>query len=350
MTNEYDEATQKAMDKIEKLMRLASSNPNEAEAASALSKAQELLAAYNLDLSAIEANSGASGKRLDAMVTGGMHRYQRSLMKSIAQLNFCMYWTMKVPVKAGSAQAKRGRQFTHEHRLVGRQVNVIQTRNMADYLNSTIERLCRDKLRDDGLSPQSQFYSAWAIAFREGIADRVIEKLVRRRRANVDEEAQKAAEAARAASAAGTSSATGLTLASLVKREEAANYDFLHGEGAWARREAEWASSEKLWAERRVQEAAARAAAEKSYAEWAVAHPAEAAQAEAERAAAARKAEKAEAAKAARRSGRRYSFRQTGEELRRNSGGYAAGYEAGKHISIDPQTSNQKSGALSDGR
>src|SRR5262245_16004988 len=134
-----DEATQKAVDRIYKLLQLAAKNPNEAEAAAATAKAQEYLAAYNLTVARVEASaSGAtSGKRLDEAVRGGFYKYQRRLWEAIADLNFCMYWTLLVRVKEDSVIARRRRQmgrppgWTHEHRLVGRQINVIATQNMA---------------------------------------------------------------------------------------------------------------------------------------------------------------------------------------------------------------------------
>lgn len=326
-----DEETRKVAEKVEKLMRLAGSNPNEAEAASALAKAQELLAAYNLDMAVIEQISGGSGKRTDEMVAGGMFRYQRELWRHISELNFCFYWTQKVLVKAGSYQAKRGRRWTHEHRLVGRVVNVVGTKNMSGYIEKTIERLCREMLGSDR---SMQYYSRDAVAFREGVADRVIEKILERRREMRDEEERKVAEAARKASAQGTSTTTTLTLGKLKESEEAANYDFLYGEGAWAKKEANRIANEKRWAEQRVARAKAQAEAEKAYSEWADANPEEAAK----EAAKERAKERAQARRSGGRS--RYRFRSTPAEMRRDSGSYHAGYRKGEEVSIEPQMGN----------
>lgn len=336
MQNEMDEGTRKAIDKIEKLMRLAGSNPNEAEAASALAKAQELLTAYNLDMVVVEQNSGASGKRTDEMIAGGMHRYQRELWNHIARLNFCMYWTQKNFAKPGSLAAKRGRKITHEHRLVGRVTNVIATRNMAGYLEQTIERLCREML---GSENARQYYSRDAIAFREGVSDRVIEKIVDRRREIVAKEEREAAEAARRASEAGVSLATTLTVAGLSDKERDANTDFLFGEGTSARRREAAAKWDAEWEERRKAQAEATAAAEKEAAEWAAAHPEEAKK----EAARERARERARARRDALggSANRRYRFRQTSEEMRRSSGSYHAGYKKGEDISIDQQVKKE---------
>lgn len=338
-----DEATQKAIEKIAKLMQLAGRNPNEAEAASALGKAQELLTAYNLSMAVVEQASGASGRRVDDLVRGGMHKYQRMLWSHIAKLNFCMYWPQKNRYTAAHAAAGISkRKWLHEHRVVGRQVNVVSTQNMARYLDGTIERLCRERLGGDA---HRQYYSREAVAFREGIADRVTEKVLARRRDMEDEEGRKQAEAARQASASGVSLSTSLTIAGLKEREEQANYDFLNGEGAWAKREARMARNAKYWAEETAKRAAAEAAAERELAEWAAAHPEEAAAAEARRRESERREERreerAEERRAARRTGRRYRFRETAADMRRDSGSYAAGYEAGERVSIDQQVGDK---------
>lgn len=325
-----EEETRKAMEKIEKLMRLSASNPNPEEASSALAKAQELLAAYNLDMTTIEQNSGVSGKRLDEMVSGGMYSHQRQLWRNIAELNFCCYWTMKVRTKEGSVQRRRHRAYTHEHRLVGRQINVVATKNMAAYLNSVVVRLCKEKLG-------TAHYNSDTIAFREGIVDRVVDKIQERRQTQIDKEERSEAEAARRASRSGVSDARSLTVAKLSETEEQGNYDFLHGEGAWARKKAEEIEYERRWAERRERQAKAQADAEKEHAEWATSHPEEAAAEEKRRLAEDRKEQK----KWDRRRPR-YRFRETKEEQRKGSSAYHSGWDAGKDISIDPQVDEDK--------
>lgn len=325
---QMDDDTRRAIDKIEKLMRLAGANPNEAEASAALAKAQELLVAYNLTMAVVEQASGQSGKRLQEMVAGGMHKYQRKLWRYIAELNFCMYWTQKNQVRDGSVQAKRGRRHTHEHRLVGRTVNVSATRGMALYLDHTIERLCREMLGGDA---HKSFYSRDAVAFREGIADRVIEKIIDRRDEMVAREERDKAAAAKKAAEQGLSLATTLTVAGLTEAERDANMDFIHGEGHSARerqRNAEWEAGRE---ERRQRQAAADAAAERAYSQWAQANPKEAAKEAAK--------ERARERRRATSNGdyRRYRYRQTEEDMRKDTGSYRAGYAKGEGVSIDPQ-------------
>jgi hypothetical protein len=133
-----------------------------------------------------------------------------------------------------------------------------------------------------------------------------------------------------------------LTLASVVEREQAANYDFLHGEGAWARKKAAEEEAEKDWAEHRARQAKARVEAEKQYAEWATAHPEEAAKEERQRL----QKERARARRQERRGGGwgRTSYHVPASDKRRRSGEYYAGYDAGERVSIEPQVDvgNQK--------
>ena len=85
---------ERVVEKVRKLLSLAAKNTNEAEAASATAKAQELLVAYNLDMSAI-GEGGESGAREDAKQRGGMYIYERKLWQQIAELNFCFYFIVR---------------------------------------------------------------------------------------------------------------------------------------------------------------------------------------------------------------------------------------------------------------
>lgn len=343
-----DEATQKVIDQIEKLLRVAAKTASEAEAAAFTAKANALLAAHNLTVSEVENSStdGTSGRRLDEQVSGGgMYNYQRNLWRNIAELNFCMYWTQVVRLRQPEFYNRGGitkqKQFTYGHRLVGRQVNVIATRNLANYLNSVIERLCRERLQDRTdqiVKGNNQFYSRWAIAFREGVADRVVEKIQERREAAIKDEQKKARAAAREAARKGHVTSTALTLNSLKDRERQSNYDFLYGEGAWARKEAAKAERDKHWAEARKAEAKAEAEAQREYTRWAKANPEEAAALERKAAAKQRARDRARQRRLEQGGGwGRQRFAESAEDVRRRSSGYSAGWDAGAGISIDQQ-------------
>lgn len=325
MTNLTDEQ-RAAVGRVEKLLRLAGRNTNEAEAASATAKAMEMLVQYNLDLSTVEREGAeAGGARTQEKLVGGFYQYERDLWMYVADLNFCMYWSQsswmpreKRDARSESYQSRHLRENVRrqQHRLVGRVVNVRATQVMAEYLLQAIERVCRDWLleRGQGDSPRSRR----AVSFREGVAERLCEKIYERRREMLREEERVAAEArARAAEAgmSGVSDSTAVTLSSLRKSEDEANADHLWGEGYSAKKAA-----------RRAAQAAADRAAEEEYTRWAAAHPKEAARAERER--------EKEAIRASRR-GPGSRGGSVGKD--RDWGSYSAGHRAGDGIGLDLQ-------------
>jgi hypothetical protein len=319
MSTEHDISN--VVGKIQKLLQLASKNPNEHEASQAAAKAQELLTAYNLDMAVIEKSSGGSAKREEQKLDGGMYQYQRDLWEAVARLNFCMYWTHKERIWKSHTRKGVKREYwgvRHQHRVVGRTINVTSTKNMVSYLEQTIERLCRERL---GGENNSQYFSGYAVSYRTGIAERVIEKIGDRRREMLQEEERKrmdAEKAAREAGAAGVSTSTAVTISSVVQSERDGNIDFLYGEGTSAR-----------WAADRAAQAAANKAAEEAYTTWAAANPEEAARKEAE--------EAAERRKAARRGpgSRGGSGGRKGGPS--DAGAYYEGRKAGESVGLDPQ-------------
>lgn len=313
---ELSEAQQKAVDTVAKLLALAGRAGTPAEAAAAANKAQELLEAHNLTQAAVEAATGKlSGKRAEEAQAGGMYEYQRRLWHQVAELNFCLY----VPYKERYWSDKYERYaYRHKHKLVGRVENVAAAQALGGYLQEVMSRLCMERLHGQA----SQFFSRWAISFREGVTSEVCWRLYERRRQRMSEqEAARKAELERMS--AGASTATALTLRDVEERERDANQDFLWGEGFSARR-----------AEQRARRAAAQAAAEAEYTRWAEANPKEAAREEEKR----------------RRRQERQSRQSFGRERPKNWGAYKAGREVGKSVSIDPQVGDQEHRRIGRGR
>lgn len=322
----------KVVERVQKLLALAARNPNEAEAASATSKAHELLAAYNLDMIAVERAQGGSAKREAAALKGGAYAFQRQLWRDIAELNMCLYFPYKVRKPAREVQKREGytkvvRGYTFEHRVVGRVANTTATRVMAQYLEQVIERLVRERLGGD----HRQLFSRWAMSFREGVCAEIRAKVQDRYVKFLDEQKRKRQEEEERLRAAGAgSSSTALVLSEVIDAEKDSNIDFLHGEGYSARQRAA-----------RAQRAAAQKAAEEEYTRWAEANPEEARKKEEER----RKEREKYWAK--RRGGRRgYG----GGSDKTDWGAYEAGREAGKNVSIDQQADHAKAkGAIGHG-
>ena len=341
--------------KVEKLMRLAGKNSNENEAAAAAAKAMELLAAYNLDMGAVERAGGDGGRRAEEKLLGGFYEYERDLWARVAQINFCWYWTQKTRVwrtKKAEAEyaalvaanegkeswrardvARHGKVFKSQHRLVGRVHNIAATKAMMEYLLGAIERLTRERLegRCDPLAARSikqqmntQLWSRWAVSYREGIAYNLAEKLWDRREQQLKEELDARREAERRAAEAGmkgASTETGVTLFSLRKTEDDGNADFLYGAG-WSARQAA----------ARAEQARLRAEADAAYTAWAAAHPEEAA-----------KKEREQEKEVAKRSARSY---RPAQEKARDWSAFRAGHAAGDAIGLDPQAAARKTAGL----
>lgn len=344
---------QKVIDKIDKLFKLAGKAGTPAEAESALAKANELMEAHGLSMAAINEGSSTqkASKRTDQKLKGGLYQFQRDMWEAVAKLNFCWYfhlyerdfdkvspyWIKRYGGKANVPEYRRGG-FIFRHRLVGRAVNVAATISMCSYLEQAMERIVRERLGERNLAKverrdsydiddyrrdmikEDTLWGEWAVKFREGIADTVCEKLAERRRGLIKAERQKMYEAqqARAESAgAGHSTGTALTLGTLTEQEHAENFDFLHGEGEYA----------KMMAERAARAERNRLAAE-AHAKWAAENPEEA------------KAEEEERRKEARRYGRTpWNYGMSSKDSKYDSGAYHAGRDAGKAIGLDPQTS-----------
>lgn len=122
ITADLTDEQRKAIEQVEKLLRLAGKNQNENESAAAAAKAQELLLKHNLDMSIVEQNSGASsGKREDIKFAGGLYHYQRELWGAVAKLNFRHRHDARQPGTHRTVRRRAGAGGTHrvEHEPSG---------------------------------------------------------------------------------------------------------------------------------------------------------------------------------------------------------------------------------------
>jgi|SRR5580693_613297 hypothetical protein len=202
---------------INKLLTLSKDGgATEAEAALATEKAQELMTEHNLSMASVEAaggQSGDEGKRIkDGVAHRQVYKWQKSLMSSLADLNFCF----------SKERYVRGSVFDG-YQLIGRAANVASTRLMFEYLLQTIERLARDDVKDP-----SQYFTRYAHSFKEGCAERVVERLKHRREQEVAEQEAKRQEQAVRAQHPGAASSNALVvvLSDYVQDETDANTDF----------------------------------------------------------------------------------------------------------------------------
>lgn len=224
MDQNATETTQSDVDKvIARIQKLLSRTKTErgtteAEADTAMKMAQELMAKHNLDMAVVEAASaskeGATAvERVKEQIKGrAMYKWQRQLAKYVAEANFCYhliktdqqwvnaYYKLDKDAPAdneGKPLAKtltreewsalpyvyeqhytrvEGRyKTTHSHIFVGRKSNVITAQLMYQYLTQTIEDLVP-------IEDNNQRLSRSAMSWKEGCADRLCERLAKRRR------------------------------------------------------------------------------------------------------------------------------------------------------------------------
>lgn len=237
------------LETVAKLLKLAEKAGSPEEAATAAAKAQEIMTKYNLSEVALERKKGArDGKREQAWVEGGHYAFQREMFEAIAKMNFCIawnqfYWTEvdfnREAKYDANGRWRRGYQKgdtirKSRFKIVGRVANVAATRAMYSYLNTAITRILREKVqRSDGVVPKGSMMDSWAVSFREGAVANIMSRIWEARK---DAEKARQAKAKADAKMAGAASATALTIVDVEDAEYQANYDELHGSGAWAKR------------------------------------------------------------------------------------------------------------------
>lgn len=314
----------KLIERMRKLLALASNNDNEHQASAAMAKLQEMLEAHNLDM-AVLGQSGKGAQRSDTKKTGGLYGWQRKLWKSVAELNFCYYFSIKGLAKGS----------VYEHRLVGSHANVISTELMARYLQETVERLSQQWARDTGYK---SVFVREAIAYREGMADRICARLSDRRYEIVEKARKEAEERREAERNRMPTTGTELTILDVISTEADFNNDYLDGweMGTTARNRAEAEARNKAWYTKRAAEEAAKTPEQKAR--------------EAEALKLQMKIWAEEDAKRAKRRNKtppkpRYRA-MTAEEQRRELGSYWHGQEAGSSVGIDTQVDATKKQAI----
>lgn len=312
----------KIVDRIQKLLDLASKNPSPHEAASALAKAQALMEQYNLSSDTVSAHNtqATTGRREQAAVEGGTFSFQRELWRAVCELNFCVYWSQEY-LTEGNPNYPLSRVKRRRHAVVGRVVNVRTSIAMATYLQSAIERAL-----DANLTDQDK-HSNWAWSFRKGVAAELVLKIRERRDEREEEERKEIKKRMKEAAAAGeahASTSRTLTISDVAKSEHDANMDHINGEGWSAARAAD-----------RAKQAAMRVRMQNAYTAWAKENPR----------AAMRDFEFTD------EDGRTYYYggraRYSGNTRRTSSenidyGAFQSGRKAGEGIGLDPQAEASK--------
>lgn len=319
----------KVIDRIHKMLNLAKDGgATEAEAASAMEKAQKLMNEHNLSMAHLEAKGGTSedGKRMrDGFDNKAMYQWQRDLMQMVGHVNYCY------------VRAKRGRLRSDKfvwvgYEIIGREANVVATREMFGYLLSSISRIFMEHVNGD----RTQNMSKYANSFKEGCADRLRERLKVRYDQEIVAQKREAreADARNRHPASAGSGALVIYLEDVAQREADLNRDLLMGQepGTTARTRAE---REAKWNAMEAEEAARRERGEVSTVtvDSTPAKPLTEAQRRKE-------AEKRE--REQERSRRYWERRDRQEALRLDGAGYMAGQRAADKIGLDKQVDQAK--------
>lgn len=205
---------EKLVGKIHKLLALArDGGATEGEANSAMEMAQKIMLANNLSMAIIEQSGGAvEGKRVKDTTSGegnrswAQYRWQRELMAEIGTVNFC-----HVSLRYGRTIGKgwKGGHRVIGYTVIGRESNVVAAKEMFVYLITTINRLLLEHNAGDHTQAMSKYSNSW----KEGCADRLRERLLKRHEAALAEQKQEANEAkARAQHPAAASTGTSLVV------------------------------------------------------------------------------------------------------------------------------------------
>lgn len=151
----------KIIEKIQKLLALAGS-ANEHEAALAIEKAHDILAAHNLDMATVESYTPEDPedetRGMMDTATNYSEKYYGWIWNTVAEAHFCTMFSRRPSMR------KRLTIYT----LVGRRVNAVVATQLASYLSNTVKRLANEAARDAGRTDH-----AYKNAFIAGCASRL---------------------------------------------------------------------------------------------------------------------------------------------------------------------------------
>jgi hypothetical protein len=165
-------ALDKVIDRIRKLLALATS-ANENEAAAAALKAQALLAEYNLDMSAIREEQ-TEAFVIDEELHTDSRPWRRTLAANVARLYFAEYFYGYV--KQPTLERACGYIRFDRHNFVGSPHNVLVAKSIFMYLCDTIERLAVVGSMTHPVSGRTSYRTS----FRHACANRLSERLAER--------------------------------------------------------------------------------------------------------------------------------------------------------------------------
>lgn len=165
---------QKVIDKIKKVLALASDNPNENEAALAAERAQAMLAQHNLTMEDIFKSDKAEVEIIiDQESVTNSNPWFRRLAAAVAKLYFCEYYFTPF---------KQGKQSKNQHNFVGMRHNVEVAKHMFEYLHTTVNRLAQEGSRKVPPSEKSPYRTTFRVACTDRLRQRMMEMIDKARK------------------------------------------------------------------------------------------------------------------------------------------------------------------------
>jgi hypothetical protein len=157
--------TEKALERVRKLLALAGNNPNEHEAAAAAERAQAILAEHNLTIGDLRTEDVDDDFVEDNELTTSSHPWRRGLGTWVARMFFCEYLYNKTPTH-----------HRDRHWFVGRRHNVEVAKLFFTYLHLTVNRLSHEY----ALDREPKLRSACRTEFRRACTSRLCMRISNR--------------------------------------------------------------------------------------------------------------------------------------------------------------------------
>ena len=159
---------EKIIERIQKILARSHSS-NEHEAATALAKAQALLAEHNLSLAEVQVRTGKKSTYVQYQhMLAGQDQWRRELMATIARFNFCelVFWSGTVRVA-----------------LIGEQENIEAVLVMTRFVEEQLEQFAASGFARYARSGGSAHGRSWKVSFYQGALAVIQRRLQEERRA-----------------------------------------------------------------------------------------------------------------------------------------------------------------------
>lgn len=153
--------TERALDRVRKLLALAGNNANEHEAASAAERAQAILAEHNLSIGDLKTKSEDDDIVEDESLVTSSQPWRRPIGTMVARMFFTEYLYAKLEL------------HRDQHSFIGARHNVEVAKMFFTYLHMTVNRLAQE----GALKREPKARSAYRTNFRRACSSRLCHRI-----------------------------------------------------------------------------------------------------------------------------------------------------------------------------